>query len=214
MSVSLTDTTKVPYLTVWAARNGYPQPVYSLSEQSVSVFGAADSVVAAQISAILTTTTVGQLMAVQEVSSLPAGLSSVVADAKTQAGAALANISSAVLGYLLGEGEMGDANLEHRLSVYREVAAGGGTADEQAAVDAEITANGSASSRMVYSQAALDAYADARVAHFKTAGRLKKSLVDIAAESTVSAIYTQIDTYKQYIETHYSGVTPIARGAL
>ena len=144
MSVSLTDTTKIPYLTVWTARNGYPAPVWSSVEQAVSVSGAADSVVAAQISAILTTTLIGQLLAVQEVSMLPTGLDTVVATAKTQAKSAVVNMAHVASGYLVGEDEWSDAGLPERIRVYREVASGAGTADEIAAVAAEITASGAA----------------------------------------------------------------------
>lgn len=214
MSVSLSDTSKIPYLTVWASRNGYQQPIYSSHLSAVTVPGAPDATVAAQLSAILTTTGVGVLMAARETETLPAGLSATIGTARLQAAATVNVMAQTVLSYFLAEDEMADANLASRIPIYREVAQGAGTADELAAVAAEILAVGSSDTPQVYAQSILNAFADVRLLHFKLTGFLKSTLAGIALAASAAALYVLIDAFKAYVETHSAGVAQIPQGTL
>lgn len=215
MAVSLLDTTKIPLLAVWASRNGYPSPAYYPLQLAVAVAGALDSVIAAELSAIGTTTPLTVLMASTQVEVLPAGLSSTLADAKVQAKACVNSINQKVGAYLVSEDELSDTNLGLRMPIYREVALFAGTASEIAAVEAQRVASGSVvATAQAYAEDMVQDFDAVRVAVFQLLGRVQLAMTNIAAAASVAAIYTEIDNLTDYISVNFSAITPIVQGGI
>jgi hypothetical protein len=208
MAVALSDSTKLPYLLAWCARNQYSPPVYSSQLGAVEVAGVDDADVSAFLAGVTSTTVLGQKIYGLYADKLPGGLSTTLADAKTQATRFAYSLQDAAASHLLID-ILPDSTLWLRLPIYREIAAGGGNAYEILAIDEEISAYGSAADRITYAQARLasvQAYSQYILA---ASGRVRKAIDAIDAETTVADIHTELDDLLDWLEAN-TGIVTVA----